>query len=87
MAPDTIRYTTVSIAQAFEKRGRGVSLLASAIRRQVESGVPYLTGSVSYRYPRLLKFVERHLTPYLTGVGEVRQTSKLINRTLESREN
>uniref|UniRef100_A0A8J7CWI9 TIGR03032 family protein n=1 Tax=Desmonostoc muscorum LEGE 12446 TaxID=1828758 RepID=A0A8J7CWI9_DESMC len=87
VAPDTIRYTTVSIAQAFEKRGRGVSLLAEAIRRQVDSGVPYLTGSVSYRYPRLLQFVERHLTPYLTGVGEVRQTSKLINRTLESREN
>ena len=87
VAPDTIRYTTFSIAQAFEKRGRGVWLLAEAIRRQVNSGVPYLTGSVSYRYPRLLKFVERHLTPYLTGVGEVRQTSKLINRTLESREN
>jgi len=87
VAPDTIRYTTVSIAEAFEKRGRGVSLLAEAIRRQVDSGVPYLTGSVSYRYPRLLQFVERHLTPYLTGVGEVRQTSKLINRTFESREN
>ena len=87
VAPDTIRYTAVSIAQAFEQRGRGVSLLAEAIRRQVDSGVPYLTGSVSYRYPRLLKFVERHLTPYLTGVGEVRQTSKLINRTFESREN
>ena len=87
VAPDTIRYTAVSIAQAFEKRGRGVWLLAEAIRRQVDSGVPYLTGSVSYRYPRLLKFVERHLTPYLTGVGEVRQTSKLINPTLESREN
>ncbi|MBD2693547.1 TIGR03032 family protein [Anabaena catenula] len=87
VAPDTIRYTTISIAEAFEKRGRGVSLLAEAIHRQVNSGVPYLTGSVSYRYPRLLQFVERHLTPYLTGVGEVRQTSKLINPTLESREN
>ncbi|WP_309232639.1 TIGR03032 family protein [Cylindrospermum sp. FACHB-282] len=87
VAPDTIRYTTFSIAEAFEKRGRGVSLLAEAIHRQVNSGVPYLTGSVSYRHPRLLQFVERHLTPYLTGVGEVRQTSKLINPTLESREN
>ncbi|MEH2233750.1 MAG: TIGR03032 family protein [Nostoc sp.] len=87
VAPDTIRYTTFSIAQAFEKRARGVWLLASAIRRQVDSGVPYLTGSVSYHYPRLLQFVERHLTPYLTGVGEVRQTSKLINCTFESREN
>ncbi|MBX9256284.1 GNAT family N-acetyltransferase, partial [Desmonostoc muscorum CCALA 125] len=76
-----------SIAQAFEKRGRGVWLLAEAIRRQVDSGVPYLTGSVSYRYPRLLKFVERYLTPYLTGVGEVRQTSKLINRKFDTGEN
>ncbi|WP_193200458.1 TIGR03032 family protein [Nostoc sp. MG11] len=87
VAPDTIRYTTLSIAEPFGKKGRGVSLLAEAIRRQVESGVPYLTGSVSHCYPRLLQFVQRHLTPYLTGVGEVRQTSKLINRTFESREN
>jgi uncharacterized protein (TIGR03032 family) len=81
VALDTIRYTTLSIAEPFEKRGRGISLLAEAIRRQVNSGVPYLTGSVSHHYPRLLQFVERHLTPYLTGLGEVRQTSKLINHT------
>ncbi|WP_445636280.1 N-acetyltransferase domain-containing protein [Nostoc sp. DSM 114161] len=87
IAPDTIRYTNFSIAQAFEKREQGVSLLAEAIRRQVHSGVPYLTGSVSYRYPRLLKFVERHLTPYLTGVGEVRQTNKFINRKFDTGEN
>ncbi|MTJ08041.1 TIGR03032 family protein [Anabaena sp. UHCC 0204] len=78
VAPDTIRYTTLSIAEPFEKRGRGISLLAEAIRRQVNSGVPYLTGSVSHHYPRLLQFVERHLTPYLTGLGEVRQTSKSL---------
>ncbi|MCF2146425.1 hypothetical protein IQ276_008170 [Desmonostoc muscorum LEGE 12446] len=87
VAPDTIRYTTVAIAEAFERRGRGVGLLAEAIRRQVNSNVPYLTGSVSHRYPRLLQFVQRHLTPYLTGVGEVRQTSKLIKPTFESKEN
>jgi uncharacterized protein (TIGR03032 family) len=87
VAPDTIRYTTLEIAEPFQRRGRGVSLLAEAIRRQVNSNVPYLTGSVSYRYPRLWQFVGRHLMPYLTGVGEVRQTSKLINRTFETREN
>ena len=47
------------------------------------SGLP---RSGSYRYPRLLKFVERHLTPYLTGVGE-NGANNVINRKFESREN
>lgn len=85
VAPDTIRYTTWEMAQPFQKRGRGVSLLAEAIRRQVESNVPYLTGSVSSQHPRLWQFVGRHLMPYVTGFGEVR-TSKLIKSTFNSRE-
>lgn len=87
VAPDTIRYTTLEMAEPFQRRGRGVALLAEAIRRQVNSDVPYLTGSVSVQYPRLWQFVGRHLMPYLTGVGEVRQTRKVINRTFESRGN
>ncbi|GET38406.1 TIGR03032 family protein [Microseira wollei] len=86
VAPDTIRYTTLEMAEPFQKRGRGVSLLAEAIRRQVNSDVSYLTGSVSVQYPRLWQFVGRHLMPYLTGVGEVRQTHKLINRISNSGE-
>ncbi|GBF82035.1 TIGR03032 family protein [Aphanothece sacrum] len=84
VAPDTIRYTTWEVAKPFESRGRGISLLAEAIRRQINSDVPYLTGSVSHHYPRLLQFVGRHLMPYLTGVGEVRQTSKLIKSSEEN---
>jgi uncharacterized protein (TIGR03032 family) len=86
VAPDTIRYTTLEMAEPYQSRGRGVSLLAEAIRRQVNSNVPYLTGSVSHKYPRLWQFVGRHLMPYLTGVGEVRQTSKLIHCTSNSGE-
>ncbi|GBF80874.1 hypothetical protein [Aphanothece sacrum] len=67
LAPDTIRYTTWEVAKPFQSRGRGISLLAEAIRRQINSDVPYLTGSVSHHYPRLLQFVGRHLIPYLTG--------------------
>ncbi|WP_013325559.1 TIGR03032 family protein [Gloeothece verrucosa] len=78
VASDTIRYTTLEMAEPFQRKGRGVSLLAEAISRQVNSDVPYLTGAVSPGYPGLWQFVGRHLTPYLIGLGEVRQTNKLL---------
>ncbi|MEG4395517.1 TIGR03032 family protein [Microcoleus sp. BROC3] len=78
VAPDTIRYSSLFVGQKFQKLGRGISLIAESIKRQMASDVSNYTCSVALENPLMIQFVKRHLRPYLTGMGESRQSIKLL---------
>lgn len=79
VAPDTIRYSNLYVSEKFQKLGRAISLLAESIQRQIASSIPYCTFSVSQENTQMLKFVDRHLQPYLTGMSESRICGKRLN--------
>jgi uncharacterized protein (TIGR03032 family) len=76
VAEDTIRYSTLFILPKFQRMGRGISLLASAIKRQVSSFVPQYKFAVSRENAPMLQFVRRHLRSYLTYCSESRYSLK-----------
>jgi uncharacterized protein (TIGR03032 family) len=78
VAPDTIRYSSLFVSEKFQKLGRGISLLAESIQRQIASSVTNCTFSVARENAQMLKFVDRHLQPYLTGMSESRICGKLL---------
>lgn len=72
VAPDTIRYSTLFVRPAFRAKGRGILLLAAAIERQIASAIAQGTFAIAPEDAAMLRFVRRHLQPYLTGMSEVR---------------
>lgn len=74
VAADTIRYSTLFVAERFRARARGISLLSAAIQRQIVSPVTNYTFAVAAENAAMLRFVQRHLQPYLTGMRESRQS-------------
>lgn len=78
VAPDTIRYSTLFVREKFQKLGRGVSLLAESIKRQIAGSVPYYTFAVARENAQMLQFVNRRLKDYLTGLSESRQSVKRL---------
>lgn len=73
VGPDTIRYSSLFVAEKFRARGRGIALLSAAIQRQIASPATKYTFAVAPESVAMLRFVRRHLRPYLTGVSESRQ--------------
>lgn len=78
VAPDTIRYSSFFVAKQYQKMGRGISLLAEAIKRQIASPVANVKFSVATDNAPMLQFFNRHLRPYVTGIGESRIAVKLL---------
>lgn len=78
VAPDTIRYSTLYTTDRFRALGRGIALMAEAIRRQIASPIPYLKCAVAPHNAQMQQFVRRRLQPYLTQLGEARQASKSL---------
>ncbi|MGD1806091.1 GNAT family N-acetyltransferase [Dapis sp. BLCC M126] len=68
VATDAIRYSTMFVDKKFQRLGRGISLLSQSIRRQVDSTVPYCLFAVAQENQAMLKFVHKHLEPYLMEV-------------------
>ncbi|NES71034.1 MAG: hypothetical protein F6K24_40410, partial [Okeania sp. SIO2D1] len=68
VATDAIRYSTIFVDKLFQRLGRGISLLFQSIWLQVDSTVPYGLFSVAQENPAMLKFLHKHLEPYLMEV-------------------
>ncbi len=79
VAVDTIRYSSLFVAKRFRARARGISLLSTAIQRQIVSPVTNYTFAVAENVA-MLRFVQRHLQPDLTGVSESRQGDYRLER-------
>ncbi|NEQ73973.1 MAG: TIGR03032 family protein [Okeania sp. SIO2C9] len=78
VAPDTIRYSTMFVAQRFQKLGRGVALIAEALKQQIASPVPNCTWGVAMENQQMVKFLRRRLAPYTTFISESRQSGKRL---------
>jgi ribosomal protein S18 acetylase RimI-like enzyme len=61
----TIQYTRLHVAPQFQRLGRGLPLLAEAIRRQIDAGIPFGVFQVRCDNPRMLQLVRRRLLPFL----------------------
>lgn len=82
VAPETIRYSTLFIREKYQKLGRGISLLAESIKRQINSEIENCTGSVAAQSDRMMRFLDLHLRPYLTGIGSSRIAVKPLQKPL-----
>ncbi|MGK7894582.1 MAG: GNAT family N-acetyltransferase [Xenococcus sp. (in: cyanobacteria)] len=78
VAPDTIRYSTLFVAQRFQKLGRGVALMAEAFKRQIASPIPNCTFSVARENQQMAQFLRRRLAPYTTFIRESHQSGKRL---------
>lgn len=78
VATDAIRYSTMFVDKRFQRLGRGISLLSESIRRQIDGGVPHGLCAVARDNPAMLRFVRRHLEPYLTEVTDSRVAVKQL---------
>jgi GNAT superfamily N-acetyltransferase len=80
--PQTLRYSTMYVEPKFQKLGRGISLIAEAIKRQLnQPQIPYFKWSTAADNQPMLRFNQRHLIPYCTRISESRfssRASKLI---------
>ncbi|MGD1806839.1 hypothetical protein ACP6PL_15545 [Dapis sp. BLCC M126] len=68
IATDAIRYSTMFVDKKFQWLRQGIYLLSQSILLQVDSTVPYCLFPVAQENPAMLKFVQKHLEPYLTEV-------------------
>ncbi|MBD2082607.1 GNAT family N-acetyltransferase [Leptolyngbya sp. FACHB-17] len=79
VATDTIRYSTMYVEPQFQRLGRGFSLLTEAIKRQIESGIPYATTAVSSENLPMLRCTDRYYKPYATYLSESRSSYKVLD--------
>lgn len=82
VAPNTIRYSSLFVRKKYQKLGRGISLLAASIKLQIDSEIENGTFSVAADNEPMLSFLNRHLRPYLTGIGSSRIAVKLLQKSL-----
>ena len=78
VASDSIRYSTLFVEERFQRLGRGFSLLAEAVKRQIEQGIPYASAAVASNNPLMMRCMERHYTPYAARFSESRSSEKVL---------
>ncbi len=76
---ETIRYSVMFVEEKFQRMGRGFSLLTEAVKRQIDSGIPYATAAVASNNPSMLHCVERYHKPYAMFISESRYSYKLLD--------
>ncbi|MEM1167918.1 MAG: hypothetical protein AAGJ08_02185 [Cyanobacteria bacterium P01_H01_bin.35] len=79
IATDAIRYSTMFVDKKFQWLCRGISLLSQFILLQVDSTVPYCLFPVAKENPAMLKFIQKHLEPYLTEVTYSQAAAKQLD--------
>lgn len=67
-APDTLYYDILFVREDLQKTGRGVQLIAEALKAQFREGIPFLTHIVlhaaGFANPPLIMFTERRIKPF-----------------------
>ncbi|MBR8827123.1 MAG: TIGR03032 family protein [Gomphosphaeria aponina SAG 52.96 = DSM 107014] len=70
----TIRYSTMYVEPPFQKMGRGIALIAAALKLQINSNIPYYKYAVAADNQPMLRFTQKHLAPYCSSMTESRQS-------------
>ena len=73
------------VEERFQRMGRGFSLLTQAVKRQIDSGIPYATAAVSSSNSSMLHCVERYHKPYAMFISESRYSYKNLSRANASK--
>ncbi len=77
LQPDLIQYTSLFVRDGVPK-GRIISLLAEAVRRQCTARVPGLLCMIDAENTAMLRFAARRLEPYTAARAEVRVVGKRL---------
>lgn len=70
-APDTVQYTAHFVRRDLQRLGRGLPLIAEALRRQIASGVPKGLCQVEAKRRSMLDYIQRRFDPYVTSTHEL----------------
>lgn len=82
-APDTVQYTALYVRRDLQRLGRGLALIAEALRRQIASDVPKGMCQVDVKRRPMLDYIRRRFGPYVASTHEV-LSSRLALTTAES---
>lgn len=75
---DTISYNCMFVRQDLQKMGKGIVLIVKAIQRQAESGIPKCIFQVRLSNYLMIRFVKKHMSPYLFSIAQGRDSYKLL---------
>ena len=78
VSTSTILYECMFVRQDLQKMCRGIALLVKAIQLQLQAQVPFGIWHVDVDNYPMMRFVKKHMTPYLISVVEVDDYSKLL---------
>lgn len=73
-ATDTIQYTALFVRRDLQRLGRGLPLIAEALRRQIASDVPKGICQVETRRRSMLDYIRRRFGPYVASTHELRSS-------------
>ena len=76
--PNTISYNSMFVRQELQKMGRGINLVAHAIQLQLKANIPMSICAVWLTNKPMIRFVQKHMKPYLTSIEESRGSYKLL---------
>ncbi|MGK7879831.1 MAG: GNAT family N-acetyltransferase [Crocosphaera sp.] len=71
VASDSIYYKCMFVRKDLQRLGRGIALFVNAIKIQYEAKIPKGIWRVHLENPAMLRFVKKHMMPYLTSFEEV----------------
>ena len=70
-ALDTVQYTALYVRRDLQRLGRGLALIAEALRRQIASDVPKGVCQVDAKRRAMLDYIRRRFGPYVASTHEV----------------
>lgn len=75
---DTIRYTKLFVRKDMQRLGRGIALLAAAIKLQLKSTKTQGIFTTFADNDSMINFIHKHLAPYLTSIRQSWGSQKLL---------
>jgi GNAT superfamily N-acetyltransferase len=88
LMPNCVVYKALFIKPEFQTTGLGVHLLAASINRQLtDEKVTEAMFIVLAENTMMLRFVKRHLSPYLTAINSFWKSSKLLQTSTSIEQN
>lgn len=76
--PDLHRFTRTWLRRDWQSSGRGLILMVETARRYLATGIPRAVMCIDARNTAMLRFFERRIAAYTTGIQEVRFVEKKL---------
>jgi GNAT superfamily N-acetyltransferase len=75
---NTLRCGSLFVRKEFEAQGRAIALLARSIYATRDTGRSNFIFDVSFERPRMIRFVQRRMTPYLKSIRITNESRKKL---------